>query len=69
MKTTETLAEIASQLPYGSKKVITDRTNLNYRTVDNILKGKKANVSNVIKVMKEAKRIILEIKEASDFNL
>ncbi|PRB03068.1 hypothetical protein CQ046_10965 [Chryseobacterium sp. MYb7] len=66
MKTKENIIQLGSSLPLGSKKLIAESLGMNYRTVDNILKGKEARVTNVMKVLKEAKRILKEYEDITN---
>lgn len=60
MKTQESIIQLGNSLPLGSKNLIAKKLKINYKTVDNILKGKKARVTNVINVISEAKQILKE---------
>jgi hypothetical protein len=65
MKTTEKIIELGNKLPYGARKIISERLNINYKTVDNILKGKEGRMNNVIAVVQEAKKVLEEFEEAT----
>lgn len=60
MQYIDKITKLKNKLPLGGKQEIIKRTNLNFRTVDNILNGKPARMANVIKVIKTAEDIVNE---------
>lgn len=66
MQSKDKILEIAQKLPFGSIKIIAEKLNINARTVDSILKGKKAMYKNVVNVLREAKSIIKEYEELTE---
>lgn len=62
----ESIIELGNKLPLGSKNLIAKKLKISYKTVDNILKGKRARVTNVINVISEAKKIISEYKTVTE---
>ncbi|MEI7488316.1 MAG: hypothetical protein WCJ72_13085 [Chryseobacterium sp.] len=65
MQINNKILELGKKLPLGARKVIADRLNISYRTVDNILKGKEGRMNNVINVVQEAKKVLVEFEEGT----
>lgn len=66
MQNNTKITEVKNKLPLGGKVLISQRTGLTKQTVDNILNGKNARVQNVLKVIKEAEKIISKYKEVTE---
>jgi len=65
MQSNNKILELGKKLPLGARKVIADRLNITYKTVDNILKGKEGRMNNVIAVIQEAKKVLAEFEEGT----
>ena len=65
MKTSDKIIQLGEKLPLGAKKLIASNLDMNYKTVDNILKGKTARMSNTIKVVQEAKKVLEQFEQAT----
>jgi pheromone shutdown protein TraB len=63
MQNNKKLEELRNKLPLGSKVLISERTGLNPRTIENVLNGKPARIKNVMIVIGEAEKVIAEYKE------
>lgn len=63
MQNNEKITELKKNLPLGGRLEVSKRVNLNPRTVDNILKGKSARMTNIIKVIKATQDVINEFTE------
>jgi len=65
MQSNSKILELGKKLPLGAKKLIAETLNMNYKTVDNILKGKEARMNNTVKVIQEAKKVLAEFEKAT----
>jgi hypothetical protein len=63
MQNNKKLEELRNKLPLGSKVLISERTRLNPRTIENVLNGKPARIKNVMIVIGEAEKVIEEYNQ------
>jgi predicted transcriptional regulator len=65
MQNNENIIRIGKALPFGSKKIISERTGITQKTIGEFFKGENNyRCSTYLKVMTEATKILQEIQES-----